>query len=94
MKEKIELMMSERGITKRELAHRLGILPQNVNVTISTENLSKLKQIAAALGCSVTDFFTDTQSATHDVNGYIEYAGKIYRIKNPQDLRNLLEIME
>lgn len=88
MKERIEQVMTERGVTKRELARRLGILPQNVNVTIATENLSKMKQIAEAIGCDVTDFLAEPQPI-QEINGYIEYEGEIYKIKSINDFNDL-----
>lgn len=87
MKDRIEQIMIQKGVSKRELAHKLGILPQNVNVTIATENLSKLRQIADAIGCDVSDFLTDKLQNT--INGYIEYNGEIYRIKNIDDFNKL-----
>lgn len=88
MKDRIEHLMEEKGVNKRELARRLGILPQNVNVTLQTENLSKLQQIADAIGCDVRDFLTEPQK-TQEINGYIEYDGEIYRIKTITDFNNL-----
>lgn len=88
MRERIEKIMEDKGVNKRELARRLGILPQNVNVALSSENLSKLKQIADAIGCDVSDFFDKPQQPIV-INGYIEYAGEIYRIKTINDYNDL-----
>lgn len=83
--------MAEKGITKRELASRLKILPQNVNITLQTENLSKLRQIADALGCDVEDFLTNPKAT--EINGYIEFNGAIYKIKSINDFNVLSRII-
>lgn len=92
MKKRIEQVMAEKGVTKRELASRLGILPQNVNVTISTDNLSKLKQIADAIGCDVTEFLGQTNRPI--INGFLEFQGEIFAIKDLRDFFVLVRRIE
>lgn len=91
MKEKIEQIMTERGVTKRELARRLGILPQNVNVFITTDNLSKLQKVADVIGCDVADFIS--KPLQEEINGYIEFNGVVYRIKTLDDFNSVATII-
>ena len=57
--ESIKAVMAEHGITQRELAKRLGTHPVVVNSTIHNPNVkvSTLQRYAAAIGCTVADFF-------------------------------------
>ena len=82
--------MADRGITKRELAKRLGILPQNVNGYIATDNLSKLQKVADAIGCDISDFLSPLpQQDMAEINGYIEYNGEIHKIQTMDDFNKL-----
>lgn len=58
---RIKATMASRGITQKELAARLGLHPVVVSTTINNPNVrvSTLERYAAAIGCSVAEFFTD-----------------------------------
>lgn len=92
-RERIEEIMSEKGISKAEFARQLGIKPQNVNTLLGTDNLKKLKKIAEVVGCDVSDFLVNKKEPLHIINGYIEYDGVVYAIKNMNDLSNLQNII-
>lgn len=93
-RERIEEIMSEKGISKAEFARQLGIKPQNVNTLLDTDNLKKLKKIAEVIGCDVADFLVNkNQEPQHVINGFIEYDGVVYAIKSMSDLINLQGII-
>ena len=94
IRERIEEIMSEKGISKAEFARQLGIKPQNVNTLLDTDNLKKLKKIAEVVGCDVADFLANKNiEPQHVINGYIEYDGVVYAIKSMSDLINLQSII-
>ena len=94
IRERIEEIMSEKGISKAEFARQLGIKPQNVNTLLDTDNLKKLKKIAEVIGCDVADFLENKpQEPQHVINGFIEYDGAVYAIKSMSDLINLQGII-
>lgn len=95
IRERIEEIMSEKGISKAEFARQLGIKPQNVNTLLDTDNLKKLKKIAEVIGSDVADFLENKpQEPQHLINGYIEFNGEIYRIKDVEDIKNLMTIID
>jgi len=54
MTEKIRILLVKRGnISEAELARRLGILPQNLNVKMKRDNFTEgdLRRIAEVLDC-------------------------------------------
>ncbi|MDD6583083.1 MAG: helix-turn-helix transcriptional regulator [Bacteroidales bacterium] len=89
----MEQVMTEKGVSKVELARRLDIKPQNVNSAISTENLSKLRHIADVLGCEFSELIDDVKT-TCEINGFVEVEGVIYRISNISDYYKLGTIIE
>lgn len=94
IRERIEEIMSEKGVSKAEFARQLGIKPQNVNTLLDTDNLKKLKRIAEVIGCEAADFLKDeTKEPRQIINGYIEYNGVVYTIKSMEDLHNLQSIV-
>ncbi len=95
LRERIEKVMQEKGITKAEFARRWGCLPQNVNNLLNTDNLKKLTKIAEMIGCNVTDFITvNEKEPQSSINGYIEYNGVVYTIKNMSDYNKLQTIVK
>ena len=94
VRERIEEIMKEKGISKAEFARRMNIKPQNVNVVLDTDNLKKLMKIAEVIGCDVSDFLVNNnQEPQHVINGFIEYDGVVYAIKSMNDLINFQGII-
>lgn len=83
IKDRIEKIMFTKNMSKAELARRLHIRPQNVNVLLGSVNIKKLQQIANAIGCNMTEFLEEENIS--EINGYIEFGGEIFRIKNMND---------
>lgn len=82
----IEKKIREAGITKSEVASRMGIASQNLNSMMSTPTWQTLKRIASALGLSVSELVRDeTEEQSNDELGttYINcpHCGKEIRIK-------------
>ncbi len=63
MAKKINMLLIEMGITKQELAKRLGTSPSNLSGKLKRDNFSEaeLQEIAAACGATfVGSFITNT----------------------------------
>lgn len=86
-------LLKSAGLTKTELATRLGVKPQNVNKLLSTNNVHSLTKIGEILGVSLQYLLNGPAAACAELNGFIEYNGKIYRIKSKADLESLLSEM-
>lgn len=88
---RIAEILAERGISKTQFADMMGVKKQNVNLLIETNNIQKLEQIAETLGVHLSDLIIDDNQPQDELNGFVEYKGEIYRIKNKADLENLLK---
>ncbi|MCC8070521.1 MAG: helix-turn-helix transcriptional regulator [Bacteroidales bacterium] len=57
----IKSVMRSKGLTIAEVAHRMGIHRVSLSATLAKGNLqlSTMREIAQAIGCSVIDFFSD-----------------------------------
>lgn len=61
--------LKQRGLTQNELADRLGINRVSLSRLLSDKNdmrISTMKKIADAIGCDVTEFFTQSDKAEHN----------------------------
>ena len=61
MAEKVRILLIKRGnLSQLELAHRLGISPQNLNDRLKRDNFTEkdLQKIAAVLDCTYSASFT------------------------------------
>ena len=86
-------LLKQAGLTKTELAVKLGVKPQNVNKLLATNNIHTLARMAEILGVSLHYLLYGPSSIDAELNGFVEYDGKIYRIKNKSDLESLLSEM-
>ena len=59
IREIIENKIKAAGITKTEVANRMGIASQNLNSMMSNPTWPTLKRIAAALNMSVSDLVSE-----------------------------------
>lgn len=64
MAKKINILLIETGITKQELAKRLGTTPSNISGKLKRDNFSEaeLQEIAKACGASYEGIFTITDT--------------------------------
>ena len=62
---------------------------KNVNLLIETNNIQKLEQIAGVLGVNFMELFNETQPQ-EELNGFIEYKGKIFKITSIEDMERVL----
>lgn len=90
---RIAEILAERNISKTQFADMMGVKKQNVNLLIETNNIQKLEQIAEALGVQFSDLIVDDKQSQEELNGFVEYRGEVYRIRNKADLEELLKYM-
>lgn len=94
IKLQIEQILREKQITKVQFANMMNIKKQNVNVLLETNNIKKLEEIATVLGVSITDLWIDDTKKQNEVNGFIEFGGKVYTIKTIEDMKTLLTLVQ
>ncbi|MCD7932833.1 MAG: helix-turn-helix domain-containing protein [Tannerellaceae bacterium] len=90
LSEKVKLLCKIKGIAQKDLAEKMGILPESLNRAIKgNPHLSTLYNIANALEVDVTELF-ETPKKTN-VKGYLEIEGVITPIHNLEDLVQITE---
>ena len=86
-KNNIELLLKEKGITKRELAKKLGIQENSINRTLKNPKISleKLGVIANALEVDIYDLLPKRETSQDSA------VGEFWQL-NPSDASNQLTI--
>lgn len=87
---RIKEILRERGISVVEFADKLGIERQNVYNVFTKPTWQRLEQCSEILNMPISEFFEKDDS---EINGYLEYRGAIYRIKDLQSFQNLADII-
>ncbi len=82
-------ILRQRGMKMKELAEIIEIAPETLTRALQgNPRFSTLKQIATALNLEVRDLFV-ASSKEAEIDGYIEFEGKIFRIKTRDDFNTL-----
>lgn len=84
----IKKILKEKGISYQELADRINSIrpagarkatTASLSQIINSEpSIKSLREIAAAIGCKVGDFFLDETTEKPVINCMIEYEGKCH----------------
>lgn len=76
----ITSILKEKGITKAELAERLGIFSQNVNKMLINPTEATIKKIADAIGVPMWQLFASREEVLNDnrneIAGVCPHCGK------------------
>lgn len=59
IREIIELKIKEANLTKKEVAERMGIIPNNINVMLNNPSWPTLVRLAEALGITVSELVSN-----------------------------------
>jgi transcriptional regulator with XRE-family HTH domain len=87
---RIKELLKEQGVTAKHLADKIGISENGLSLIISGKRQPRfelLNSIAIELDVPFWQLFSEP---TDSFNGYVEYKGKIHKIKSKQDIENLL----
>ena len=86
---RIKEIAKEKGMTMADIARTIGITPINLSASLNgNPTLSRLTAVADILGVSVSDLFEVDDCL---VQGYIEFAGHIYKVRDLGDLMKITE---
>lgn len=86
MESRIKELCRERGMRMSDLADKMGVNQANLAASIKgNPTLSRLKDIASILGVDVAELLTEKRAGSA-VDGFVEVAGEISRIREVQDL--------
>ena len=79
----IQKQLNILGVSRRELARRLGVSPASVNSYISgNATAERIEAIAKALGVSISTLFQETSS----VSGFVKIGDTIHELRSVGDL--------
>jgi DNA-binding protein len=79
----IQKQLNILGVSRRELARRLGVSPASVNSYISgNPTAERIEAIAKALGVSISTLFQETSS----VSGFVKIGDTIHELRSVGDL--------
>jgi transcriptional regulator with XRE-family HTH domain len=86
MKLRVKQILKDKQITQKELADRMGMLPESLTRILGgNPTMQTLENMAKALKLSIGDLFDD-EKVEKKINGYIEFNDKIYKINSIEDL--------
>lgn len=87
----IKRVIKDKGYTIQDVAGMIGVNRVTLTNTISgNPTYRKMKQIADAIGCQVTDFFVDEDKKS-DFASYIRYKGIHYTADTIDEFLNQVE---
>lgn len=97
--DKIRELIEEKGLTQRQFAELVGIHYITLCNNLKNDNFShkSIEKIADALHLSVYDMLAyEAQGKVtfSNIEGYIEYNGKIQKIKDFRNLKKLVNYIE
>ena len=97
--DKIRELIEEKGLTQRQFAELVGIHYITLCNNLKNDNFShkSIEKIADALHLSVYDMLADEaqgKATFSNVEGYIEYNGKIQKIRDFRNLKKLVNEIE
>lgn len=88
---RVKEILEERGLLMKDFADQIGITRETLTRALKgNPQYSTLKAIAEGLDVPITDLFKQSEVKS-DINGYVEYQGKVYIIKSLEDLNKLTE---
>jgi len=90
MKLRIKELIKYKQVTQKELADRMGILPESLTRILAGGNptLTTLQNMAKALNVNISDLF-DNELDEKKIGGYIEIDDKIYKISSIEDFEKI-----
>lgn len=104
VKDKIEAILKEKGMTKGELAEKIGVSPQSLSRSLKMCSPKTVSRIASVLGveekeltriplikAEVQEVSTPQVSEPQPMlNGYVECRGNVFRIATKEDLYKVI----
>lgn len=89
MELKIVELAHQRGLTMSDIAKQIGISRVNLSNSLNgNPTLSRLKEVAAILKVEVYELFKTPEAS--EINGYVEYNGRIIKINSKESLTALI----
>ena len=90
-----DVLLKRLGISKTEVAEKMGVKKQNVNALFSTKNILVLKKAAQVLDVPLRTLIAEPQEKEEiSLNGYVEVNKEVYRVRDKKELLRVLQAVE
>lgn len=96
LKDKIEALLAERGMSKAELARQIGVHRQNIAGMLKNPTLESMKKISEALEIDVWQLFADSDEVCGNVPkgdfvAMVRFHGNYFHADSIGELEKLIE---
>lgn len=93
----IKSIIKEKGFTIQEVANKIGVNRVTLTLTIQgNPTYKKMKEIADAIGCEISDFFRDetnkkAEQHKEELTALIRFRGQLYQADSIEELENVIK---
>ena len=77
----IETKIKDANLTKKEVAERMGIIPNNINAMLANPSWPTLEKLSTALGIPVSELVSDAPASHIEPQMHCPYCGHDLNIK-------------
>ena len=77
----LEMKIALAGLTKKEVAERMGIIPNNINAMLANPSWPTLEKLSGALGIPVSELVSDNPASHIEPQQKCPYCGHDLNIK-------------
>ena len=77
----LEMKIALAGLTKKEVAERMGIIPNNINAMLANPSWPTLEKLSGALGIPVSELVSDNPASHIEPQMHCPYCGHDLNIK-------------
>lgn len=89
-----EEMLKNAGLNKAKFAELMGIARQNVLKLFESKNVLTLMKVANILKVPLNTLIYGNDSGDgHAIDGFVEVDGKVFRIRNREDIERILALL-
>ena len=90
-----EELLKAAGMNKAKFAEQMGVARQNILKLLETKNVITLSKAAAILNVPLTTLiYGYSQQTEASIDGFVEVNGTIYRLRNREDIENILSMLQ
>jgi len=94
MKLRVKEILKTKQISQKEMADRMGIMPESLSRIIpGNPSLSTLENMAKALNVNISDLF-DNEIDEKRISGYIEIDNVIHKITSKDDFDKIYKLLK
>ncbi len=95
MKLRVKEILKSQHISQKELADRMGILPESLARVLAGGNptLLTLEKLSKSLNVNIAELFDD-EKVEKKINGFIEIDNVVYKIKSIEDFEKIYKLLK